>query len=152
MRKSLGLVIVGICAAVSVSAQAAHARQDRKHYVEDKNVTLRVNKVETAAAAESEDNFSPRTSYSYSVADFKPGVVRVGPRTTYIKEGLSSEEVIRLLGKPTSISERSENEVVVTTCEFQRGEGRKLIAEFVKGLLVRSRTEARAEHLVQADR
>jgi hypothetical protein len=134
---------------VTVTAQA---RQDRKQFVEDKSVSLRVDKVETAGRAEVEDNFFPRTSYSYPVEDFKPGVVRVGPRTTYIKEGLSSEEVVRLLGKPASISERSENGVMVTTYEFQRGEGRILIAEFVKGLLVRSHTEVRDEKIVQADR
>lgn len=149
MRKLFALVIVLMTAMVTVSAQA---RQDRKQFVEDKSVSLRVDKAETAGRAEVEDNFFPRTSYSYPVEDFKPGVVRVGPRTTYIKEGLSSEEVVRLLGKPASISERSENGVTVTTYEFQRGEGRILIAEFVKGLLVRSHTEVRDEHTVQADR
>ncbi|HEV7797157.1 MAG TPA: hypothetical protein VGO73_03305 [Pyrinomonadaceae bacterium] len=159
MRNLLDFVIVVTCAAISVSAQtsirgaqAAQARQESKQYVEDKNASLRVDKVEIAGGAVAEENSFPRTSYSYPLEDFKPGVVRVGPRTTYIKEGLSSEEVVRLLGKPTSISERKENDFVVTTYEFQRGEGRILIAEFVKGLLVRSRTESRDEPIVRADR
>jgi hypothetical protein len=95
-------------------------------------------------ATESEA-FSPRDSYSYSADDFKPGVVKVGPRTTYLKAGLRTDEVIRLLGKPSSISERTEHDVVIATYEFQRGEGRVLIAEFEAGILVRSRTETRDE-------
>jgi hypothetical protein len=152
MRNLLALVIVVGCAAVSVSAQADHARQDRKQYLEDKTVTLRVDKAAPAVGSEVEDNFLPRTSYSYPVADFKPGVVRVGRRTTYIKEGLSTAEVVRLLGRPSLITERSENEMVVTTYEFQRSEGQILIAEFVKDLLVRSRSESRDDRVVQADR
>ncbi len=34
----------------------------------------------------------------------KAGVIRVGPSTTYLKEGFSVEEVIRLLGEPAAIS------------------------------------------------
>ena len=78
-------------------------------------------------------------------------MVQVGPRTTYLKEGLRTDEVVRLLGKPAHISERSEHDVVITTYEFQRGEGRILIAEFVSDRLVRSRLDARVEHAVQAD-
>jgi hypothetical protein len=155
MRKSLGLVIVIMSAALSVSAQASiqgsPSRQDRQQYVEDKSVSLRVDKVETTGGAEAENSFLPRTSYSYPLEDFKPGVVLVGPRTTYLKAGLSREQVVRLLGKPSSISERSEQDVVITTYEFKRGEGRVLIAEFEHGLLVRSRTESRDAN-VQADR
>ena len=151
MRKLLGFLIVVTSAVVSVSAQtstqAVQVRQERKQYVEDKNANLQVEKVETAGV---EDNLLPRTSYSYSVDDFKPGVVRVGPRTTYIKEGLSTDEVVRLLGKPISITERNEKDTLVSTYEFQRGEGRVLIAEFEKGVLVRSRIESRDEKM--ADR
>ena len=144
MRKSLGLVIVIMSAVLSVSAQASvQAHQDRKQYVEDKSLSLRVDKVETAEKVEAESNFLPRTSYSYPLEDFKPGVVLVGPRTTYLKAGLSREQVVRLLGKPASITERSVKNVVITTYEFKRGEGRILIAEFEHGLLVRSRTETR---------
>ena len=93
----------------------------------------------------------PHTAFSYPVEDFKPGVVRVGPRTTYLKDGLRIDEVVRLLGKPLSISERNEQNVIVKTYVFQRGEGQVLIAEFENGLLARSRTELRDE-TPQADR
>ena len=73
----------------------------------------------------------------------KPGFVRVGPSTTYLKEGLRTEEVFRLLGKPLSVSERVEQGFVVTTYEFARGADRILVAEFVNDTLVRSRIETR---------
>ena len=73
------------------------------------------------------------------------GVVQLGPRTTYLKEGLSTEDVLRVLGRPTAVSERNENDVIVKTYEFTRSEGRVLVAEFVDGALVRSRTETRGQ-------
>lgn len=136
MSKVIGFVIVIISALVSVSAQD---RVVRRHHVEDKNVELHADKAETAREARVAEDFVPATSYSYSGDDFRPGVVRVGPRTTYLKEGLTTDQVGRLLGKPISISERTEKDVVVKTYVFQRGEGRTLIAEFEQGLLVRSR-------------
>lgn len=144
MRKLIGLAIVIMCAMVSVSAQD---KLDRNQYVDSKSVSLRVEKLPAA-----ETNFFPATSYSYPVDDFKPGVVRVGPRTTYLKEGLKPAEVVRLLGQPHAISERSEKGVVIATYEFQRGEGQVLIVEFENGLLVHSQTESRAEQSVAADR
>lgn len=144
MQKVLGVVIVIMAAMVCVSAQT---RQDEMRFSEHKVATLKVNTPATEIEA-----FYPGTSYSYPVEDFKPGVVQVGPRTTYLKEGLRTDEVVRVLGKPASISERSENDEVITTYEFQRGQGRILIAEFVKGILVRSRSEMRVENPVQADR
>jgi hypothetical protein len=144
MRKVLGIALVIMAAMVCVSAQK---RQHQARYTEGTGVTFKVDKPATEAEA-----FSPGTSFSYPVEDFKPGVVKVGPRTTYLKEGLRTDEVIQLLGKPVSISERTENDVVVTTYEFQRGEGRVLIAEFEAGVLVRSRTEARDVPAVQAGR
>ncbi|HEY0431523.1 MAG TPA: hypothetical protein VGC61_06880, partial [Pyrinomonadaceae bacterium] len=112
MRKLIGLVVVIICAMVSVSAQV---RSDRSQYLESKNVSLRVEKPPTEEA-----HFVPATSFSYPVDDFKPGVVRVGPRSTYLKAGLKPAEVVQLLGKPHSISERTEKGVTITTYEFQR--------------------------------
>jgi hypothetical protein len=144
MYRILSIVVVIIAAMVCVSAQT---RQDRMRFSEDKGASLKLDATATEAEA-----FSPGTSFSYPVDDFKPGVVQVGPRVTYLKEGLRTDEVIRLLGKPASISERSDNDIVITTYEFQRGEGRMLVAEFVSGVLVRSRLETRAGHPVQADR
>jgi len=143
MQKVLSSVIVVMAAMVCVSAQA---KQDAVRYSESNGTILKV----SAPAAEI-DAFYPHTSYSYPVEDFKPGVVQVGPRTTYLKEGLRTDEVVRLLGKPARISERSDNDVVITTYEFQRSEGHILIAEFVSDILVRSRLEARVENSVQAD-
>lgn len=74
-----------------------------------------------------------------------PHIVRVGPRTTYLKEGLSTEDVVKHLGQPVEVSEREEGGARVLSYVFQRGEGRVLVAEFVGGLLVRSRVETRGE-------
>jgi hypothetical protein len=71
----------------------------------------------------------------------KAGVVRVGPATTYLKEGFTLEEVLRLLGEPASITEHQSGTDLVTTYQFPRGQNRVLIADFVKGALVSSRTE-----------
>ena len=131
MRKISSVVIVIICVMFSVSGQT---RTDRRQHLEANEASY------------------PRTSYSYPVEDFKPGVVRVGPRTTYLKEGLRTDEVIKLLGKPVSISERNADGLVVTIYAFQRGEGRILIAEFLGGVLVRSWIETRDEQVVKADR
>ncbi len=146
MRKFIGLLVVIMCAMLSVSAQVG---ADRKQFVEDKNASLRVEKVPATIV---EENFLPRTSYSYSVDDFKPGVVRVGPRTTYLKAGLSTEEVVHLLGKPVSMSERTEKGVVKATYVFQRGEGRVLIAEFENNLLVHSQIESHSEQSAMSDK
>lgn len=139
MSKFLSLLIVILSAMVSVSAQI---RPDEKRYVEDKSVSLKMDLPGTEAAKEA---FYPHTSYSYSADEFRPGVVQVGPRTTYLKEGLSSEEVVRLLGKPSAISERNERDEVVTIYEFPRSENRVLVAEFVKDALVRSTMESRGQ-------
>ena len=139
MHKILGIVIVIMAAMVS---NAAQTEPNGTRDSEATSVNLRTDAVEASYV---------RTSYSYSAKDFKPGVVRVGPRTTYLKEGLQTDEVVRLLGRPVSISERSDNDVVIATYQFQRGDGRMLIAEFVGGVLVRSRLETPVEHPVQAD-
>jgi hypothetical protein len=68
-------------------------------------------------------------------------VLRVGPTTTYLKNGLSTEEVVQLLGKPTSVSERQESNKLMATYTFSRSEGRVLVAEFENGVLTGSRTE-----------
>lgn len=143
MRKVLGTVIIGLAALVCVSAQTT---PDRTKYAEDKGATSRL-----GIPAATTEAFHPSTSYNYSVDDFKPGVVKVGPRTTYLKEGLRTDEVVRLLGKPTSTSERTESDLVITTFEFKRAEGRFLMAEFVSGVLVRSWTEIRDTQTTQSD-
>ncbi|MEK6282206.1 MAG: hypothetical protein AABN95_17755 [Acidobacteriota bacterium] len=87
-------------------------------------------------------NVSAQGSSTYRRVVRRIGVVRVGPSTTYLKQGLSAEEVVKLLGEPTAISEREATTGAVTY-EFPRDEGRVLLAEFVNGSLVSSRTQAR---------
>jgi hypothetical protein len=69
------------------------------------------------------------------------GVFRVGPSTTYLKQGLSTTDVVKLLGQPTAVTDRDTNGAV--TYEFPRGEGRVLLAEFINNSLVSSRMETR---------
>ena len=68
-------------------------------------------------------------------------VLKLGPSTTYIKNGLSLEEVLRLLGQPASVSEKLEGSLRLITYTFVRSEGRVLVAEFTDGVLVSSRSE-----------
>ena len=72
-----------------------------------------------------------------------PGIVRVGPSTTYLKNGLSLDEVVRVLGHPVSVSERQDGNLRYATYTFTRSVGRVLVAEFENGVLVNSRAEAR---------
>ena len=92
------------------------------------------------------DKESARLQESSEVAAgyVRQGVVHVGPKTTYLKEGLQTEEVVKLLGEPLSISEHTTDGKIVSTYVFERSEDRVLIAEFVSNLLVGSRTEHRA--------
>jgi hypothetical protein len=90
-------------------------------------------------------NGSAQTNGIKRYVSHKAGVVRVGPTTTYLKEGLSTDQVVRLLGEPSAIYERSEKDLIITTYEFPRAEGRVLIAEFVSDALVDSRIERRAQ-------
>jgi hypothetical protein len=91
------------------------------------------------------DKTSARLKESSALAAgyVRNGVVHLGPRTTYLKDGLTTEEVLKLLGEPLTVSKRTEGGKTVSTYEFQRGEGRVVIAEFVGNELVRSRTEMR---------
>ena len=146
MRKILSIIVVIASAAISLAAQTT---QERRHHSEVMSVT---SKADTNISEAGNGAFYPHTSYRYPIQDFKPGVVRVGPRTTYLKDGFRIDEVVRLLGKPLSISVRSERNIVVQVYAFQRGEGRVLVTEFENGLLVRSHTELRDEQQTQADR
>ena len=146
MRKVFSIIIVFTSAVISISAQT---KLERRHHSE---VISMASKTDTSVSEVGNGAFYPRTSYSYPLEDFKTGVVRVGPRTTYLKDGLSIDEVIRLLGKPLSITERTEQNVSLKIYVFQRGEDQVLIAEFENGLLARSCSELREAHAPQADR
>ncbi|HKR00263.1 MAG TPA: hypothetical protein VJT09_06295 [Pyrinomonadaceae bacterium] len=118
MKKIFIIISILTLSAVAVSAQtaskgeAAHRRQDA---VGDKRVSV-IKKD------------GRRT----------PGVLRVGPSTTYLKNGLKMEEVVRFLGRPASISERRDGDLLLATYTFARGQGRVIVAEFENGLLVSS--------------
>jgi hypothetical protein len=73
----------------------------------------------------------------------RAGVVHVGPRTTFLKEGMSTREVVNVLGAPSSVDERKEVGRTVSVYEFPRSDGRVLVAEFVSDSLIGSRTEVR---------
>ncbi|MDQ6653743.1 MAG: hypothetical protein M3Y84_13495, partial [Acidobacteriota bacterium] len=140
MIKFLVFVMVIMCAAVTVSAQTPN---DVKH---TPAVTEAIEQHPDLSRAEQDerDVSSRRISYEYvAPTSRKIGVVRVGAPTTYLKRGLTMEEVIHVLGQPADISQRLEEGVLVTTYEFRRGGERMLIAEFVHDRLVRSRTENR---------
>jgi hypothetical protein len=92
------------------------------------------------AAAQTGEKVTRRISTS-------PYVIRVGPSTTYLKEGLNTADVVRALGEPSEVSQREENGTKIVTYVYERGEGRVLIAEFVNNRLVRSRVETRPEGL-----
>ncbi|HUS09836.1 MAG TPA: hypothetical protein VMZ30_05160 [Pyrinomonadaceae bacterium] len=145
MRKILTIIVLIAAAAINLAAQTT---EERRHHSEVMSVTSKAGTKITEAGS---GTFYPHTSYRYPIQDFKPGVVRVGPRTTYLKDGFRIDEVVRLLGKPLSISVRSEGEIVVQVYVFQRGEGQVLISEFENGLLVRSHIELRDEQRMQAD-
>jgi hypothetical protein len=70
----------------------------------------------------------------------KAGVVELGPRSTYLKEGLTLAAVLQAMGKPTSVTERTSNGKTVTSYEFSRGAGRTVIADFVDDVLIHSQT------------
>lgn len=96
---------------------------------------------------------SPEREKKVSVSGRKnitraPGVLRVGPSRTYLKKGLSADEVVRFLGRPASVSQRHQGDLRRATYTFTRGEGRVLVAEFENGVLVKSYAEAR-QTLVQ---
>jgi len=128
MKKTLAIVIVTL--ALTANAAAQNARKERHHASEETTE-------KTSVTSEKEAAF-PGTAYSYPVEDFHPAVVRVGPSTTFLKEGLTIDEVVRFMGQPSSVSERMDGEIAVTVYRFQRSETRVVTAEFVKGRLVRT--------------
>lgn len=79
-----------------------------------------------------------------AVGYVRKGVVHVGPRSMYLKEGLSREEVVALMGAPTSISRVKRDGRSVVVYEFERSADQVFVAEFVENYLVSSRTETRS--------
>jgi hypothetical protein len=73
----------------------------------------------------------------------RPGVINVGPKTTFLRNGLTAQEVVRLLGEPMRVSERRRGETRLSTYVFSRAGGRVLVAEFENDVLLNSRVEDR---------
>lgn len=155
--------MVIMCTVFTVSAQT---QKDPKQHLEGKPMmdsrvpapqvvigTLRKYPDISDVEPEDHDISVPRQiSYEYAApGSRKIGVVRVGSPTTYLKQGLTTKDVLQVLGQPAGISKRVEGGLIVTTCEFRRGGERVLVAEFVHDTLIRSRTETR-EHLAHANR
>lgn len=92
---------------------------------------------------------SPSTS-SYTVGYVRHKVLQLGPRTTYLQEGMKQDEAVWLLGEPASITTRNTEGGLVSVYAFRRSNGRNLIAEFSAGKLIGYRTEAVANpnHLI----
>ena len=78
-----------------------------------------------------------------------PAVLRLGPSTTYLKNGLKADEVVRLLGQPMALRERQDGSLRLATYTFTRGDGRVLVAEFENDSLVSSRMEASSDNTAQ---
>jgi outer membrane protein assembly factor BamE (lipoprotein component of BamABCDE complex) len=127
MGKVIILLIVFIGAVISVSAQTANGPQRR---------------VNTGTSENAKTSPPDHSRYVITVSS-KPGVVQVGPRMTYLKEGLSREEVLRVMGHPAAVSKRRDQDTVIFCYEFKRADGRFLIAEFIDNALVGSRIETR---------
>jgi hypothetical protein len=98
-------------------------------------------------------SYSNGTSSKHSIErkDAELGVIKVGPATTYLKNGLSINEVTRLLGKPVYVSERQERNGLISTYVFRRGEDRFVVAEFAKGILRRSSVKTREDLPLEQD-
>lgn len=123
MKKASIISSLILVSAMAVSAQAGskgELARSRRNSERDKKASTSVRKNITRA----------------------PGVLRVGPSSTYLKKGLNRNEVVRFLGRPASVSERNEGDLQLATYIFKRGEGRILVAEFENGVLVKSYAEA----------
>ena len=130
-----------LIAFVLLSAGAAAAQTAR----EEKQAVEGVKRVEFANNVEGERALgAPNTAQANKPrAVVRDGrVLQLGPSTTYLKNGLTIEEVVRLLGKPVARAEREDNGARFSTYTFARSGGRVLVAEFENDVLVGSRTEA----------
>lgn len=127
-----------ITAFILLSAAAATAQTTAEQK------PLSDSKVEFATSAEADSSgrspiLSVKGRQTERIVDGR--VLRVGPTTTYLKNGLSLEEVLKLMGRPATRSERLEAGRLLTVYAFPRSQGRVLIAQFENGLLTDSRME-----------
>jgi hypothetical protein len=126
MNNFVEILIAILLAVTSISAQTKAASGD----------------VEQSGSTYSNGNTS-RLSGERNDADLR--VIKVGPPTTYLKNGLSIDEVTRLLGKPVYMSEGNERNGLINTYIYSRGENRFVVAEFAQGILKRSSVKTRED-------
>jgi hypothetical protein len=119
MKKFLILIATILITATAVSAQT-NRKGDRRQSAERERSVTSINRRERSRASL---------------------VLKLGPSTTYIKNGLSYAEVVRFLGQPDSVSEKQDGQLRLTTLTFARSQGRVLVTEFADGVLINSRTE-----------
>ena len=133
MQKIFSLIAVILLLEVAVSAQTARdLKSDSERGQAEYAAHLKGSKVDGSGGKKVKGDAKLRAS----------NVLRVGPSTTYLKHGLSTDEVVRFLGQPGSTSERQEGDARLATYIFPRGEGRFIVAEFKNGALVSSRAES----------
>lgn len=130
MSKTLKTILFLLVAISGASAQTEHSKQ----YVEPKHDSSTVE-----MPATKEIMISRHASYNkIELRRPQATVVIVGPRSTYLQEGLKLGAVLKVLGQPAAVSQRSENGKVIVSYEFTRGGGRTVVAEFVNDVLVHS--------------
>lgn len=103
-----------------------------------------------SAARRSREEGKPSSVSIKNVRRYDPRVLKLGPSTTFLSNGFSVEEVLKVLGEPAAVSQHEDGELKTATYTFPRSEGRVLVAEFENGILVRSRTET-AEALARSE-
>jgi hypothetical protein len=136
VKKFLIITLFVLVSSVTVAAQTA---AEQKPVSDGRQVEF-ANRAEAAPILNTKTERSAERRQVARVVDGR--VLRLGPTTTYIKNGLSTEEVVRLLGKPESITERQDGDRQLAIYNFPRSDGRVFVAEFENGLLVGSRTES----------
>jgi hypothetical protein len=137
-------ILLSAAAATAQTASEQKPLSDSKAEFANRAETTRAINAQTAPVLNA-GTISAERKQVVRVVDGR--VLRLGPTTTYLKNGLTTDEVVRLLGKPASVSELQEGTRLLTVYTFTRSDGRFFIAEFEKGLLVDSRMEAAAASL-----
>jgi hypothetical protein len=126
---AIGVILISVAGAVAQTGSKGQlARLNRK------------------AAAEKRASATGR-----KVKESAPGVLRVGPSTIYLKNGLRAGEVVRFLGQPATRLERRGRDSRLATYTFARGDGRVLVAEFENGRLISSHIAAAGDNHTQRD-
>jgi hypothetical protein len=143
VKKFLRITVVGLLSSITVAAQTAAEQKPvsdgRQAEFTQRAETTRVTNAPAAPIMSAKTKTSAERGQVARIVDGR--VLRLGPTTTFLKNGLSMDEVVRLLGKPASISERQDGDRHLTVYAFPRSDGRVFVAEFENGLLVSSRTE-----------